>query len=123
MSSLPHVYPKTRKYAPGEFQTKRFQSVSGAGVTRLYGNKPFDATLDLTFQVDDDVVKQFFDCWYSAFGDYKSIDLPDEYFVGMRKDLWPCHLEWRWSKQPDVKTDQRNLSTVTASFVGVLEIQ
>ena len=123
MSSLPSLYPKSRSYTPGEFATKRFKSVSGAGTTRLYGSKPFDCTLDLEFQCSDDAVKMFFDNWYSAKGDFRGVRLPDEYFAGMRKDVFPCFLEWRWASEPDVSSVQPNLSRVRAKFVGVLEIR
>ena len=52
---LSHV---RRQFKAAQFPTKRFTSMSGAGTTRLYGSKGFDATLDLQFLVDDEHAHQ-----------------------------------------------------------------
>ena len=46
--------PTKRTFSPGSYATKRFSSISGAGTTRLYGSKGFDATLRMTFLLNDD---------------------------------------------------------------------
>ena len=54
MADFPSICPVSRRFKAAQFPTKRFTSISGAGTTRLYGSKGFDATLDVQFLVDDE---------------------------------------------------------------------
>ena len=102
MTSLPALHPKSRNYTPGVFATKRYESLSGAGSTRLYGSKPFDSKLSLEFECGDEEVQMFFNSWYSRYGDYKHLNLPEAYFAGMPKGIFACGLEWHWDSEPKI---------------------
>ena len=47
MTNFPAIAPTRRSYRAPQFPTKRFDSISGAGVTRLYGSQSFGAQLQL----------------------------------------------------------------------------
>ena len=62
-TAFPPLRPISRSYDPGQFPLKRFNSMNGAGVTRLYGNVPFDATLRLQFIVNDQQLESITTCY------------------------------------------------------------
>ena len=121
-TAFPALRPVSRSYAPGQFPTKRFNSMNGSGVTRLYGNVSFDATLSLQFIVDDLQLESLTTCYELARGDYDDLTLPDDVFSGMNKDYFPTHLEWRWAESPSVESMQDDLSKVTVSLIATLEV-
>ena len=91
--AFPALCPRTRSYSPGQYATKRFESISGAGITRLYGSQPYNGTIDFGFFVDDYELEKIFDCWHQAKGSYYSIRLPSLVFKGMARGLFLKELE------------------------------
>ena len=67
--------------------------MNGSGVTRLYGNVSFDATMSLQFIVDDLQLKSITTCYESARGGYDDLTLPDDVFSGDEQGLFPNQLE------------------------------
>ena len=65
-TAFPALRPVSRSYTPGQFPTKRFNSMNGSGVTRLYGNVSFDATMSLQFMVTDLQLESITSCYESA---------------------------------------------------------
>ena len=49
MANFPPVKPTSRSFKPGVYPQKAYRSLNGAVVKRTYGNKPYGATLDLSF--------------------------------------------------------------------------
>ena len=86
--AFPPLCPKSRSYSPGTYATKRFNTISGASTTRLYGSQPFDAKIKMEFLVNDNELSAVFDCWDDARGDFYNIKLPNAIFTGMRKNLF-----------------------------------
>ena len=126
MAIFPEVCPVSRRFTAGRFPTRRFNSISGAGTTRLYGSKAFDATLDLEFIVDNDTAASIFDAWYDGFGEFTTIELPPETLSGdseLLDSISPDYLEWRWAQQPQIESIQPGLSRVTVNLIGRLEIE
>ena len=121
MISFPALCPKTRSYSPGVYATKRFNSISGAGTTRLYGSKPFDAMLTFEFLVSDSELSLVFECWHDAKGDAYDIKLPNAIFTGMKRNLFLRNLEWRWASPPQVTSVTKGISTLQTKFIAVLE--
>lgn len=121
-TAFPPLRPISRSYDPGQFPLKRFNSMNGAGVTRLYGNVPFDATLRLQFIVNDQQLESITTCYQAARGGYNDLVLPDDVFSGMNKDYFPSHLQWRWAETPAVESIQGDLSQVTVSLIATLEV-
>ena len=121
-TAFPALRPVSRSYTPGQFPTKRFNSMNGSGVTRLYGNVSFDATMSLQFIVNDLQLKSITTCYESARGGYDDLTLPDDVFSGMDAGYFPNHLKWRWAESPSVESIQGDLSQVTVSLIATLEV-
>ena len=116
--------PTSRSFQPGRFSTKRFNSISGSGTTRLYGSKAFDATLQLTFLLNDSDTCAFLTCWNDAYGDYDTIDLPEEFFAGSSSVLdcgIPDYLNWRWAEAPSVQSILPGRSRVEVKLIATLD--
>lgn len=116
--------PTRRSFTPGRFPTKRFDSISGAGTTRLYGSKAFNATLQLTFILNDEDTCAFLKCWDDAYGDYDTIELPDEFFAGSSPVLdcgVPDYLNWKWAEAPSVESLFPGRSRVQVNLVATLD--
>ena len=125
MVEFPSICPVSRKYTPPQYPTKRYAAISGAGTTRLYGSKGFDATLSLQFMVNSSELIEINDCWRSSRGDYMAVDLPDPVIAStedLAKELSSDHLEWHWAGAPSIESVNPDLYRVTANFVAQLEI-
>lgn len=116
--------PTRRSFNPGSYATKRFASISGAGTTRLYGSKGFDASLRLSFMLDDDDTCAVMQCWHDAKGTYDTLTLPEEFFAGSSNLLdcgVPDYLNWRWAEAPSVESVLPNRSRVQINLVATLD--
>lgn len=116
--------PTRRTFVPGRFATKRFASISGAGTTRLYGSKAFDAQLQMTFVLSDADTCAFLKCWDSAYGDYDTITLPAEFLAGASSVLdcgVPDYLNWRWADAPSVESLFPGRSRVQVNLIATLD--
>lgn len=116
--------PTRRSFKPGRFPTKRFDSISGAGTTRLYGSKAFNATLQLTFILNDEDTCAFLKCWDDAYGEYDTIELPDKFFAGSSPVLdcgVPDYLNWKWAEAPSVESLFPGRSRVQVNLVATLD--
>ena len=122
--SLETCGPTKRTFKPGQFATKRFTSISGAGRTRLYGSKAFDATLQLSFLLSDSDTCAMLKCWNDAKGIYDTLDLPDEFLAGSSPVLncgIPEYLKWKWAEAPSVESILPGRSRVQINLVATLD--
>ncbi len=123
MINFPAVSPTRRSFTPGEYPTKRFDSISGAGTTRLYGSKASNATLDLEFLLDDTNTAAVLQSWHDSLGGAKVLTLPTELFEGMNgpEGQIPNYLNWRWAQVPSVQSVVPGRSRIQASLVATLD--
>ena len=123
MIDFPAVSPTRRSFTPGEYPIKRFDSISGAGVTRLYGSKAFNATLNLEFLLDDTGTAAVLQSWHDSMGGAKVLTLPTELFEGMNgpEGQIPNYLNWRWAQVPSVQSVLPGRSRIQASLVATLD--
>ena len=123
MIDFPAVSPTRRSFTPGEYPIKRFDSISGAGVTRLYGSKAFNATLNLEFLLDDTGTAAVLQSWHDSMGGAKVLTLPTELFEGMNgpEGQIPNYLNWRWAQVPSVQSVVPGRSRIQASLVATLD--
>ena len=122
--SLDTCGPTRRSFTPGRYATKRFNSISGAGTTRLYGSKAFDATLQMSFLLNDADTCAIMKCWNDAYGGYDILTLPDEFFAGSSSVLdctIPDYLNWRWAEPPSVESILPGRSRVQINLVATLD--
>ena len=118
--------PVERTFTPGNFATRRFNSISGAGITRIYGSKQFDATLELVFVLSDADTCTILRAWDNAKGSFETLDLPEEFFVGSGELLdcgIPDYLNWRWAERPSVTSLLPGRSRVQIRLVATLDIE
>ena len=123
-TAFPAIAPTRRSYTAPQFPTKRFDSISGAGVTRLYGSKSFEAQLQLEFTVPDSETAQFLKCYENARGDFDTLALPSVIFDGMSanlRDQIPSHLSWRFGTTPQVESLFPNQSRLRIELIGTLD--
>jgi hypothetical protein len=123
MISFPAVSPTRRSFTPGEYPTKRFDSISGAGTTRLYGSKASNATLDLEFLLDDTNTEALLQSWHDSLGGAKVLTLPATLFEGMNgpEGQIPNYLNWRWSETPSVESLVPGRSRIRVTLVATLD--
>lgn len=118
--------PTERTFTPGNFPTRRFNSISGAGTTRLYGNKQTDATLELGFVLSDSDTCTILKAWDDAKGTFDTLNLPVEFFAGS-SDVLACgipdYLNWRWAEKPSVTSLIPGRSKVQIRLVATLDIK
>lgn len=122
---FPALRPTSRTYTPGSFPTKRFNSINGAGVTRIYGSKSFDASLRMQFLLGDEDTRLVIDCWHEAKGDYTPLTLSNEVYAGITEELQggiPTYLNWRWAEAPSVESLFPGRSRVTVNLLATLDI-
>lgn len=122
--NFPSLAPTNRNYTAGEFPTKRFSSISGAGTTRLYGSKAFDVSLNLEFVLSDTDLASVLSCYDEAKGGAYGLKLPSTIFNGMSSELKsqiPDHVTWRWEATPRVESLFPGRSRVRVSLLGTLD--
>lgn len=123
MANFPAVNPTRRSFTPGKYPTKRFDSISGAGTTRLYGSKAFNATLNLEFLLDDTNTAAVLQSWHDSRGGAKILTLPATVFAGMTgpENQIPSYLNWRWSDMPSVESLVPGRSRIRVTLVATLD--
>ena len=97
MAAFPNLCPVSRSFTAAEFPTKRFESISGAGTTRLYGSKASNAKLRLQFVVNDEEAGDIFDCWYDSYGTFYEVTLSERVYDGqsdLLEELETDYLKW-----------------------------
>ena len=121
----PGLCPISRRYTPGKFATKRFNSISGAGATRLYGSKHFDAEMDLEYLVNDEQLEEILASYNDSMGEYHTLNVPSNVFAGMSDGVqsqMAASLNWRWKERPQIESVQPHLSRVRVNLIATLDI-
>lgn len=121
---FPSLCPVRRTLTPGNYATKRFTAVSGAGRTRLYGSKAFDATLNLEYLLNDNELSTLLASYHSSRGSYRSLVLDPEVFAGIDPVVLaqiPSYLSWRWADTPVVDSLLPGRSRVQVNLVATLD--
>ncbi len=121
---FPEICPTRRTYTPGEYATKTFSALNGASTTRLYGSKAFDATLNMSFLLNDDEMAELLNSWHKSKGGFDSLDLPSSVFAGIGNGLQtqiPSYLQWRWAEMPSVESVMPNRSRVQVQLIATLD--
>jgi hypothetical protein len=119
---FPAIAPTSRSYKLGSYPVKRFTSISGTGVSRLYGSQPSAATLDLEFGNKRDAVALAITTAYEdANGSFGELSLPSEVWAGMDRLLQERlqrDYTWRFSERPTITAVKRGLSTIQVTLEG-----
>ena len=121
---FPDLCPVTRRLTPGNYPTRRFTAINGAGRTRLYGSKAFDATLDLEYLLSDDDLAVLLQSYHDSKGSFTALTMGTQPFQGISPTLMaqiPSYLSWRWADTPVVQSLLPGRSRVQIRLVATLD--
>ena len=120
---FPNVCPQSREFTAGQYAVKRFNSVSGASSTRLYGSQPFDAQLRLRYLLDDQDMAQFLASWHASKGGAGVVTLGASIYGGIDPKLIAemKSYSWRWASSPEVVSVLPGRSRIQVSLIGTLD--
>ena len=142
MANFPSIKPTGRNFTLGEYPTKIYRSLSGKTVRRSFGNRPFGATLELTFEnVSETVLSLIYAHYNWQRGNTEGFALSDETLAGLDNSSNPCSqlkagdpyiilqqagigsgnagtMLWFYESAPEVESTYRNLSTISVKLVS-----
>jgi len=123
-ADFPALCPSKRSLQAGQYPTKRFDSISGASVTRLYGSKAFNAELQLTYQLSDDDTAALLKSYHDSYGGADTLNLPEAVYGGMSENLQAQvrdYYSWRWNAPPLVESLFPGRSRILVTLIGTLD--
>ena len=121
---FPALCPSSRSFVPAQYPVRRFTAINGAGTSRIYGSRGFDATLSLSFLLQDNQLAELLECWNDAFGTFDELTLPFNVMQGMSNEVQgeiPEYLTWRWASAPQVESVLNGVSRVQVNLIGNLD--
>lgn len=81
--NFPAIAPTSRSFVPPKWQSTKIKSQSGVSTTRIWGSKPSDGQLSLTFNnISTDVGALILSAYNEAKGAGDNLLLPSEVFAG-----------------------------------------
>ena len=128
--AFPALVPTRRQYSPGMYPQQQFVALNGATTTLRYGNRRFDAELDLTFQNITDtqvatVLKLYEDTMVAddwvTFTTSNAAAGASSDLANYIREVGGSNLRWRFSEPPSVDSVRPGLSTVSVRFIGRLD--
>jgi hypothetical protein len=142
MANFPSIKPASRSFTLGEYPTKIYRALSGKTVRRSFGNRPFGATLELTFEnVDETVLSLIYAHYHGQRGNTEGFFLSNETLAGLDSSSntfaqlkagdpyiilqqagigsgSPTTMLWFYESAPEVESTYRNLSTISVKLVS-----
>jgi len=122
--AFPPIRPSSRNVQTGRFPVKVFNAINGTSVTRLFGSKRSNSSLQLTFTgLSDKDLKQILDCYDKAYGSYDVLILPNEVWIGFNDEVrlqLQSYYQWRFNDAPTIATPFQGVFNVTVSLIGTL---
>jgi hypothetical protein len=126
--TFPSYVPSARSFKPGEYPVRTYRSQSGVVSKRIYGNKPTNYELQLTFSnVDDSVANDIVAHYEDTAKQLEGFNLPNEVFGGMGNGLKnkiqaPSNITWSYGSPPQIKSVFIDVSTVEVSLIGEINV-
>lgn len=123
-TAFPSLCPTTRAFTPGQYPTRRFTAINGAGRTRIYGTAAFDATMALEFVLADPELAVLLECYHTSQGGFGQLTLPPSIYQGFSVDVqaqFKPYLTWRWASVPQVESLLPGRSRVQVNLIGTLD--
>jgi len=128
--AFPAVSPTSRSYNPGEYPQTRFEAQNGAVTVVRFGNRRVNASLQLGFDnIPDDqaalilqnyeAVNRVWDyvTFSGATGGLGASSALAQYLM----EQGGSGLRWRYESPPEVQSVVPGISSVSCSFVAVLD--
>lgn len=129
MAAFPKIKPTNRSFTLGDFPVKTYRSLSGKVIRRSFGNKPFGATIDLSFEnITEAKAKEIYNHYYGQQGTLTGFTLPAEVYAGLTaSELGQLFtqggpnantLEWLYSEPPEMQSVYKGITTVSVKLVA-----
>lgn len=125
--TYPAITPSSRKFKAPQFPVTSVVSQSGATTRRLWGSRPVQAELSMTYRnITDDqaaaIVEHYDDCK----GSITKVSLPDSTWAGastkllkqLRLDEYGTGIDWFFAATPTVNNIFPGVSTVQVKLIG-----
>jgi len=128
--AFPALVPTRRQYSPGAYPQQQFVALNGATTTLRYGNRRYDATLDLTFQnITDDQSAQILSLYETTtvaddWVTFTSADVAGGAGASLAtyiREVGGSGLRWRFAEPPSVDSVKPGLSSLTVRFIARLD--
>ena len=124
--TYPAITSSSRKFTAPRWPTKAFVSQAGTTTRRLYGSKPAQADLQLTYRnVTDDQASAILDHYQSLKGPMSKAGLPSETWDGASTELSKqldvsdySDVDWYFAAAPTVDNIFPGVSTVQVKLIG-----
>ena len=127
---FPNIAPTSRSYTPGKFAQTEFKALNGATTVMRYNQRRADSTLQLGFQNITDAqaasILAHFEEVNSAW-DYATFNAGNvsagagASLAKYLEESGGSGLRWRYSESPQVSSVQPGVSSVSCSFIGILD--
>lgn len=127
MATFPDITPTSLDYRPPKFAIKSTTGLSGVTTRRLFGNKPYNATISMSFDnIPNSIATLILQCWIDANGQSDVVTLPDSIFDGSRDDLLAFTKAnsgsgWHFSEEPSLARSAPGYSTVSVQMEASLD--
>lgn len=125
MANFPSITPNARSFKPGVYPQRAYRSLNGAVVKRTFGNSPYGASLDLTFDnISDANVVTIIDHYRSQTAANARFSLSSNVTAGMsatlaaRADASIDNLRWEYANPPEIESVRPDVNRVRVSLVG-----
>jgi len=128
--AFPALVPSGRRYNPGKYPQGEFKALNGATTTLRYGNRRYDAELELTFQniTDDNAAtvlglyerSMAADDWI-AFTQADGAGGSSNALASYIREVGGSGLRWRFSEPPTVDSVVPGRSTMQCRLIGRLD--
>ncbi len=128
--AFPDLKPSARSYSPGEYPQTSFRAQNGAVTVVRFGSRRVDSKLDLTFNnISDDDAASILTNYEEVNGVWDNVTFSaDSGATGASSDLAEfleesggSGLLWRYAGPPQLTSIKPGFSSVSCSFVGVLD--
>nr|BDD46114.1 hypothetical protein 13 [bacterium] len=126
---FPAVRPTSRSYKPGKFPQIQFEALNGATTTIRYGEKAYNAELNLTFaNISDDDAYLIINNYEQSMRIFDNIIFRStnglagiDSLLSSKVSETSSGLKWRYAEPPQVQSVYPGVSTVTCRFTGFLD--
>lgn len=129
-STYPNLRPTGRRFDPGNFPIRTYNSQNGTEIRFLYGNKRFNLKLQLTYaNISDEDAELFLEHFDDMYGTYNTFTVSASNRVNVYAG-WagennnaltpPTGVSWRYEQAPQVVSVRPGVSTVNVALIGVI---
>ena len=129
--AFPSLKPTSRSYSPGKYPQTEFQAQNGAMTVVRFGNRRVESKLSLTFSnIPDAEASAILQHYELVNGNWGSVlflpftadaGIEDATLSNYMKERGGSGLQYRYDSPPNVQSVYPGISSVTCSFVGILD--